>query len=175
MATKKESHTSLKNAVTGKETVYVDVDDEITNIIDKVKSSPSKIIALVLPKRATVLQSVVNMKLLKKAATTSKKNVVLITSEAGLLPLAGAAGLHVAKSLQSKPEIPPLPRTDDSDEPEDMDMTDADKPGGLDKTATIGALAAAAAARDNDDTETIELDNMDTDKGAGAGKPVPGG
>jgi len=70
----------------GKHTIYVDVDDEITAIIDKVKSAPDKIVALVLPKRATVLQSIVNMKLLKKSATASKKSLVLITSEAGLLP-----------------------------------------------------------------------------------------
>ena len=65
--------------------------------------------ALVLPKRATVFQSVVNMKLLKRAADGEKKNAVLITSEAALLPLAGIAGLHVAKTLNSKPAIPLAP------------------------------------------------------------------
>ncbi|MBC7581656.1 hypothetical protein H7097_02175, partial [Aeromicrobium sp.] len=51
-----------------KETVYVDIDDEITAIIEKVRSSQQKIVALVLPKRASVLQSIVNMKLLKRTA-----------------------------------------------------------------------------------------------------------
>lgn len=139
---------------TDKETVYIDVDDEITNIIDKVKQSDSKIVALVLPKRSTVLQSVVNMKLLKKAGQTAKKNIVLITSETALLPLAGAAGLHVAKSLQSKPVIPPLPssieKEDEIDAEEELDEPQ------LDKTAPVGALAAADA---QDDDEVIELDN----------------
>jgi hypothetical protein len=143
-------------AASNKETLYIDVDDEITSIIDKVKGSQSKIVALVLPKRATVLQSVVNMKLLKKAGTNAKKNIVLITSEKGLLPLAGVAGLHVAKSLQSKPVIPPLP----TGLPDDTESAaSADEPV-LDKTATIGALAAASAIED--DTETIELDNAET-------------
>lgn len=142
-------------ADSSKDTVYIDVDDEITNIIDKVKSSDHKIVALVLPKRATVLQSVVNMKLLKKAATSSKKSLVLITSEAGLMPLAGAAGLHVAKSLQSKPAIPPLPKVSDPDQTEEV----SDDEPALDKAASVGALAAASA-KDSDDTETIELDNM---------------
>lgn len=103
-----------------KETIYIDVDDEITSIIEKLQSSKHKIVALVLPKRAAVLQSIVNMKLLKRAATHSKKNIVLITSEAGLLPLAGAVGLHVAKTLSSKPEIPPTPNSaDDSVDVED--------------------------------------------------------
>src|SRR5438105_15331795 len=98
------------DAKPAKDTVYVDVDDEITAIIDKVEAAKQKIVALVLPKRAATLQSIVNMRLLKRSADNAGKNVVLITSETALLPLAGAAGLHVAKNLQSKPEIPPSPR-----------------------------------------------------------------
>ena len=68
-------------ASTDKDTIYIDVDDEITGIIDKVKNSKSKVVALVLPKRATVFQSIVNMKLLKKSVEGSNKNLVLITAE----------------------------------------------------------------------------------------------
>lgn len=92
-----------------KDTVYIDVDDEITAIIDKVQDSTAKIVALVLPKRAAALQSIVNMKLLKRTADDSGKHVVLITSEAALLPLAGAVGVYTAKNLQSKPEVPAAP------------------------------------------------------------------
>lgn len=106
-----------------KDTVYVDVDDEITAVVDKVQEAPHKIVALVLPKRANVLHSAVNMKLLKRTADESKKNVVLITSESALMPLAGAAGMHVASSLQDKPEIPPPPGTK-TQEPESADKPD---------------------------------------------------
>ncbi len=167
MATKKNAPSKTAG---NKETVYVDVDDEITNIIDKVKKSDQKIVALVLPKRATALQSVVNMKLLKKAAQSTKKSVVLITSETGLMPLAGAAGLHVAKSLQSKPEIPPPPRQPGADDETETIGDEEDVV--LDKTASIGALAAAPAR--DDDTETIELDNLQVEppaSGAAAVKP----
>ena len=78
-------------ATSDKDTIYIDIDDEITGIIDKVTASNGKIVALVLPKRASVFQSIVNMKLLKRAADSEKKNLVLITSAAGFLPLAGAA------------------------------------------------------------------------------------
>ncbi len=139
-----------------KHTIYIDVDDEITSIIDKVKSAPDKIVALVLPKRATVLQSIVNMKLLKKSAASAKKNIVLITSEAGLLPLAGVVGLHVAKSLQSKPVIPPPPDRLESTDPE---ISEEEPEPLVDKTKSIGSLAAAASMQDADGTETIELDN----------------
>jgi hypothetical protein len=92
-----------------KDNIYVDVDDEITAIIDKVRASQAKIVALVLPKRASVLQSVVNMKLLKRSADDAGKKLVLITSEQGLLPLAGSVGVFVASSLQSRPEVPEAP------------------------------------------------------------------
>jgi len=109
MTTPKAAKIPPKPAKPSKATVYVDIEDEITAIIDKVETAKEKIVALVLPKRATVLQSVVNMRLLKRNAEQADKRVVLITNEEALLPLAGAVGLHVAKNLQSKPEIPLAP------------------------------------------------------------------
>ncbi len=92
-----------------KDTIYVEPDDEITEVIAKVSQSSSKIIALVLPKHSTALQSVVNLKLLKRSVKKAKKNLVLVTNDNGLLPLAGAVGLHVAKTPTSKPYIPESP------------------------------------------------------------------
>ena len=89
-----------------KDIVYVDAEDDITALIDRVVSSKSKIVALVLPKRFSVLQSIVNMKLLKRSAEEAKKQAVLITNEASLLPLAGTVGLYVSDSLKTRPEIP---------------------------------------------------------------------
>lgn len=146
----------------GKDTIYIDVDDEITSIIEKVRSSSDKIVALVLPKRAGVLQSIVNMKLLKRSADTQKKRIVLITSEAGLLPLAGAVGLHVAKTLQSKPAIPAVPDGPELEKeaPEEV----AEPP--LDPEKPVGELAGLAPTTDE---ETIEVDNDDVAASAAAG------
>lgn len=147
----------------GKQTIYVDVDDEITTIIDKMNSTDARVIALVLPKRATVFQSIVNMKLLKRRAESAQKNVVLITSEAGLLPLAGAVGLHVASTLQSRPEIPAAPAQGDS--PEDIDEDEAVSLPNEDtlsgnQNMTIGALAASHTPGVNElADDVIELDN----------------
>ncbi|HEY5668064.1 MAG TPA: hypothetical protein VIR03_02750 [Candidatus Saccharimonadales bacterium] len=152
----------------GKDTIYIDVDDEITTIIDKVRDSEHRIVALVLPKRAAVLQSIVNMKLLKRTADRAKKHLVLITSEAGLMPLAGAVGLHVAKTLQSKPEIPDGPQGGRAEDDEDtVDMNgNADEDAPLDKHRPIGEYAAGAAglaAMGDADEDAIELDNADVD------------
>jgi hypothetical protein len=160
-------------AASSKDVIYVDVDDEITSIIDKVENSEHKVTALVLPKRAASLQSTVNMKLLKRSADTAGKNIVLITSEHSLLPLAGAAGLHVAKNLQSKPEIPDAPvgavaAREMPSEPEEVDTETADEedmPEKFDYSRPVGALAARHAA---ENPETIDLDDDDAPD-----KPTP--
>jgi hypothetical protein len=152
-----------------KDTIYVDIDDEITGIIDKVRGSSGKLVALVLPKRAGTFQSIVNMKLLKRAADESQKHLVLITSEAGLMPLAGAAGIHVAKTLNSKPEIPTAPKgldeaeeetiTDAGEVPDDVTaQTAGDKP--------VGALAGPPPA--DNGVETLELPDDDVPEDAAA-------
>lgn len=141
-----------KAAAPAKDTIYIDVEDEITAVIDKMSKSDAKVIALVLPKRATTMQSVVNLKLLKRAAETHKKNIVLITSDASVVPLAGIAGLHVAKTLQSKPAIP-ITAVADADPimvDSDVEARTVAKPDPvLDPKAPIGALAG--------DDDTIEV------------------
>lgn len=89
-----------------KDVLYIDVDDDITAIIGKVKASKEKVVALVPPKRVGVLQSAVNLRLLQRAATNDHKHLVLITNNQALMALAASAKLPVAKNAQSKPEIP---------------------------------------------------------------------
>jgi hypothetical protein len=152
-------------AAKDKDTIYIDIDDEITGIIDKLKVSEGKVVALVLPKRASVFQSIVNMKLLKRAADSSKKNLVLITNEAGLMPLAGAAGVHVAKTLTSKPEIPLAPDgINDAEETIQEDGEAVDPP--LDTDKTLGELAAGGAAADGVETLTLDDDEPSADAAA---------
>lgn len=143
----------------GKDTVYIDIDEDITGIIDKLRGSSEKIVALVLPKRATVLQSIVNMKLLKRTADDLQKKVVLITSEANLLPLAGAVGLYVAKTLQSVPKIPEPPSTM-AEAIETVDTEEANRDEGVDKSKPVGELAGLPLAAE----ETIEVDNETDDQ-----------
>ncbi len=146
-----------------KETIYLDVDDDITTIIDKVESAKEKIVALVLPKRFAALQSIVNMRLLKRSADSAGKNVVLVTAESALLPLAGAAGIMVSKSLQSQPEIPPLPADLPPEKPAvpvDPDAEVDAKDAKLDYHRSIGELAAGAEA----EPETIPLEDAEEEK-----------
>lgn len=135
-----------------KDTVYIDVDEEITGIVSKVSGSSKNIVALVLPKRANVLQSIVNMKLLKRAADQNDKQVVLITSESRLLPLAGAAKLFVAPNLTSKPYIPPAPAIDEN-------VPSSEDAGDITVDPKTPVSEVAPGAKFADDEEPVEIDN----------------
>lgn len=89
-----------------KDVIYIDIEDDITAIIEKLKSSGEKLVALVPPKGNAVLQSVVNLKLLKRAADSVNKQVVVVTNNQALQALSGGLGIYVAKNLQSKPTLP---------------------------------------------------------------------
>ncbi len=142
-----------------KETLYIEADDEITTVIDKVISSKDAIVAVVLPKRSTVFQSAVNVKLLKRAAKEAKKNIVLITSEPAIEAIAAVSGVHVAKTLNSKPVIPKkltkaTSETTITHRELDGTTTAANKSEQLNDD-TVGEKNIAA------DEEPIEIDNTD--------------
>jgi len=89
-----------------KDVIYIEPEDDITDIITKIEKSKEKIIALVPPKKAGVFRSIVNIKLIAKAGASADKKVVLVTVDPSITKLAGATNLPVAKNLQSAPEIP---------------------------------------------------------------------
>ncbi len=92
-----------------KDVIYIDVEDDITAVIGKVKEAEHKIVALVPPKRIGALQSAVNLKLVQRAAESAGKRLVLITNNAALMALAASASIPVARNLQSKPEMAEIP------------------------------------------------------------------
>ena len=100
-----------------KDVIYIEPEDDITDIIAKVKNAKTKIVALVPPKKAGVLRSVVNFKLIAKTALQHNKTVVLISTDENLVKFAQSVKMPVAKSLSSKPQL----ATDDEAEFGDAD------------------------------------------------------
>lgn len=132
-----------------KEVIYVDVEEDITDIIGKVKSAKEKIIALVPPKGLGVLNSAVNLRLIARAAEKSKKRVVLISNSDSLRSIAAAVKIPVAKTLQSKPEIPEV----DALEIDGEDIIDGEKL----------PVSAFESRSKNSSEEDKLLDNLDID------------
>lgn len=88
--------------------IYVELDDEITHVFDRIKRLRADSIALVVPKRAYLLQSIINLKILKKKIDELEKKIILITSDESGLILAEKAGIPAAKKLFEKAENEPL-------------------------------------------------------------------
>ncbi|MFH1182817.1 MAG: hypothetical protein V1690_00965 [Candidatus Moraniibacteriota bacterium] len=82
---------------------YVDTDDEITSVIGKLRGEKAEEIFLVVPKRALIAQSLVNLRLLDKEAKRHKKKLVFVSPDAHIRKLAEKAGLMVKKYV-AKPK-----------------------------------------------------------------------
>lgn len=154
-----------------KDVIYIDVEDDITNIVSKIKDSKARIVALVPPKRVGILQSAVNMRLLNRAAENAEKRIVLITGDQALSGLAAAARIPVAKTLQSRPEIAEIPAIDVDDGDDVIDGSEipvgelADKATPKARNKADDAIDAAIA-EDEKPTKTAK-----PAKPAGKGKP----
>lgn len=105
-----------------KDVIYIEPEDDITDIIAKVKNAKTKIVALVPPKKAGVLRSVVNFKLIAKTALQHNKTVVLISTDENLVKFAQSVKMPVAKSLSSKPQLAADDEAEFGDADEESDI-----------------------------------------------------
>jgi hypothetical protein len=60
------------------QTIYIDVDEEITSILDRIRQEKVIEIYLVVPKGAMLINSIINLKLLKKESEGMGKNVTIV-------------------------------------------------------------------------------------------------
>lgn len=147
-----------------KDVIYIDVEDDVTAIIGKIKASKEKIIALVPPKRVGILQSAVNLRLLDRMASSSHKHLVLITNNQALIALSAAAGIPVAKNLQSKPELAEISALSVDDDEDIIDGSSLPV-GELEKTTD---RPKSDPVDDAIDTLDIDDKNIDVSTGMGA-------
>ncbi|MBI2638173.1 hypothetical protein HYW83_01135 [Candidatus Peregrinibacteria bacterium] len=91
--------------------IYVEIDDEITHVFDRLKRLRVKRVALVIPRRAIILQSIVNLKILKKKIDELEKEVVIVTTDLNGMQLALKAGIPAIEKLFEKEPIDAPPPT----------------------------------------------------------------
>lgn len=70
--------------------IYLEADEEITSVIDKIRRAKETEVVLVFPKKATIVRSLVSLKLLKKQAEIFNKYLILVIYD--------EIGCHLAKS-----------------------------------------------------------------------------
>ena len=152
-----------------KDVVYIEPEDDITDIIARIKGARQKLVALVPPKKIGVLRSAVNTKLIAKAAKETDKVVVIVTTDPSLVKLAATAQIPVAKTLQSRPKLPSeiIEEVKESGEQviDESDFDDEDLPEDSKKTTPVTnqqSKAQSANAKPIDqDITSDELEESD--------------
>ncbi|HLB50616.1 MAG TPA: hypothetical protein VJL38_00350 [Patescibacteria group bacterium] len=82
------------------QTFYIEHDEELTTIVERLRVSKSRDVVLVAPRRALLLQSVINMRILRREADKQKKTVVIVTQDPDGTLIAQKAGLTVRASVR---------------------------------------------------------------------------
>lgn len=101
--------------------IYIDNDDDITSVVEKIAKSKKKSVKLIPPKRVGFLQSAVSMKLIKRTARKFNKDVVIVTIDPTLSNLAAISGVMIARSLKVEPELLEIDEPDQADGLDEID------------------------------------------------------
>lgn len=151
-----------------KDVIYIEPEDDITDVISRIKSSSQKIIALVPPKKVGIMRSAVNIKLIAKTAKSLDKAAVIITTDPSLVKLSALSGLPVAKTLSSRPMLPSEFTNRKKQETEELAEKDLDMPAEDDSHATEiidDKMALDSDEIENDDKkDKKKKDNKITEK-----------
>jgi hypothetical protein len=145
--------------------LYLEADEDITSAIDKLGKSQASSVQIVVPKRSTMLQSIINLKLLKKAAESHGKALVLVTNDKIATELAARVGLAVAPSLGAKAVIGASKSAPKSLAHEE-EIIEAGEPD--ERPAPAGGEEPEGLDDDNDEEEGNDSSEEDTD---GVGEP----
>lgn len=79
--------------------LYLEPDEEITSVIDRIRGIDDTEIAIVVPRRAGLLQSIINLKLLRFQSEQMKKRLSIVTTDKSGRNLASAVGLTVYQKI----------------------------------------------------------------------------
>ncbi|MEK9132519.1 MAG: hypothetical protein AAB606_02320 [Patescibacteria group bacterium] len=82
--------------------IYIEIDDEITNVFDRLRHVRGKRIALVIPRRAVLFQSIVNLRILKKKILELEKEVTIVTTDMIGIQLAQKVGIPAIEKIFGK-------------------------------------------------------------------------
>lgn len=86
--------------------IFVDVDDEINFVVEKILSAEKERVIVVIPQNALVVSSLVSMKIMAKQVVKSKKLIVLVTEDDFGQKLAKQSGLVAThKVSEINPEM----------------------------------------------------------------------
>lgn len=83
-----------------KKVFYIEIDEEITSIYDRVKRAKQKDLYLVVPKKSILFQSVVNLRILNSKLKSSGKKMIIVTIDRMGRHLAEQIGITVYNQIE---------------------------------------------------------------------------
>ncbi len=83
-----------------RDVIYADLDDEVTTLFERVRRARRKHVALVIPARAPVLGSLVNLKILRFKSENAGKVLTIVTKDTAGRRLALEVGLAAAERVK---------------------------------------------------------------------------
>lgn len=159
------------------EILYLEPDEEITSVIDKLQKSNSDSVGLVIPRNSSLIHSAINLKLLKKQADALKKEIALVTADKIGKNIASQVGIQVFEDVHAKKPannlgMPPLPKGDEvievnmSGEPSDDVPADEaiEETGQKQASGKIGKVGGFKVRRYTIDSEDAGRESQTTAK-----------
>jgi len=137
--------------------IYLEADSEITEAIDKLKSARGREVRIAVPARSTMLQSAVNLKLLKKTAQKSGKKLVLISSDRATLSLAAGLGLLVAKNVKAEALMPSSAMAPPHSSHEPVVIDQAREEAGQSRGSSASSSSSKSSSNNDNDNNYIDL------------------
>ncbi|MBD3299770.1 MAG: hypothetical protein GF347_00270 [Candidatus Moranbacteria bacterium] len=100
-----------------KKTIFVDVDEEIPSIIERIKRSKSKDINVVIPVNAAISLGMIGLKILKNESEKLDKKIIVSSKDSKCLTLAKKAGIKTSTDINfNREEEEPEELENDLDE-----------------------------------------------------------
>jgi hypothetical protein len=97
--TVEEESSEKKPDKKNRKVLFIEIDDEVTSVFDIIKKCKQKEVYVVVPKRAVLFQSIVNLKILKRKTEELKKSFYIITNDKNGIHLSKQVGIDVFDKL----------------------------------------------------------------------------
>ncbi len=88
------------------ENIYIDINDSVSDIVEKIINSSSDAVILIVPENSRVSESILNFRLIKREAVAAGKDIYINSDVEEVLFMAKDAGIKVVELSQlSRPQI----------------------------------------------------------------------
>jgi hypothetical protein len=114
--------------MTDKAILYLEADEEIPSVIDRLREEKSSSIMMVIPKSSILLQSVVNLKLILRLSQKLKKTIAIVSHDPIGRNLAAQVGIPAFDSVNAKmPVLAPIGPQPDSQDVMEVNLSGKEK------------------------------------------------